>query len=169
MNPHTQLYANIQTCNLRTLCTSTHRASLSQPSRKRSFMEDWYHPTRSYVNMNDNETTESQPSSAITTTTELQASATSKQNDKYKGMREGVIYRLPRGSVKEFIVLVDGHPIRFGDPKMENHEDDKDARDNFRSRHKCDEKKDRHSAGYWSCKAWQPGFEARALPEGVDL
>jgi hypothetical protein len=44
--------------------------------------------------------------------------------------------------------------IRFGDGKMENKSDDKDSKANFRSRHNCDEKKDKFSAGYWSCKDW---------------
>ena len=32
--------------------------------------------------------------------------------------------------------------------------DNPSARKSFRARHKCDQKKDRTSAGYWSCKAW---------------
>ena len=28
------------------------------------------------------------------------------------------------------------------------------ARASFRARHKCDNKKDKTSAGYWSCKKW---------------
>tara|TARA_R110002153_G_scaffold64821_4_gene173710 strand:+ start:2903 stop:3247 length:345 start_codon:yes stop_codon:yes gene_type:complete len=32
--------------------------------------------------------------------------------------------------------------------------DNPDARKSFRARHKCDQKKDKTSAGYWSCKAW---------------
>jgi len=28
------------------------------------------------------------------------------------------------------------------------------ARKSFRARHKCSEKKDRATAGYWSCKFW---------------
>ena len=44
--------------------------------------------------------------------------------------------------------------IRFGDANMENKSDSKDNKSNFRSRHNCDEKKDKFSAGYWSCKDW---------------
>ena len=29
-----------------------------------------------------------------------------------------------------------------------------EARKSFRARHKCDQKKDKTSAGYWSCKKW---------------
>jgi len=92
-----------------------------------------------------------------------------KKKSKYGGMREGVVYRLPKGSNKEFIVIVDGHPIRFGDPHMENHEDDSERRDNFRARHNCDEKNDRSTAGYWACKTWKSGFRAQSLPSGVEL
>ncbi len=44
--------------------------------------------------------------------------------------------------------------IRFGDANMENKSDSKDNKSNFRSRHNCDEKTDKFSAGYWSCKDW---------------
>tara|TARA_R100000152_G_C6773225_1_gene200464 strand:- start:403 stop:1548 length:1146 start_codon:yes stop_codon:yes gene_type:complete len=44
--------------------------------------------------------------------------------------------------------------IRFGDANMENKSDSADNKSNFRSRHNCDEKKDKFSAGYWSCKDW---------------
>lgn len=97
------------------------------------------------------------------------ASASEKKKGKYDGLREGVVYRLPKGSTKEFIVIVNGHPIRFGDPHMENHEDDTERRKNFRARHSCDEKSDRTSAGYWACKVWKPGFKAASLPAGVEL
>ena len=44
--------------------------------------------------------------------------------------------------------------IRFGDANMENKSDNKDSKANFRSRHSCEDKKDKMSAGYWSCKDW---------------
>ena len=44
--------------------------------------------------------------------------------------------------------------VRFGDANMENKSDSEDNRSNFRSRHNCDDKKDKFSAGYWSCKDW---------------
>lgn len=44
--------------------------------------------------------------------------------------------------------------VNFGDPKMEIRRDDPEARKSFRARHKCDEKKDKTTAGYWSCKFW---------------
>lgn len=68
-----------------------------------------------------------------------------------------------RGDVKKYKVYVT-HPqtgnvvkVNFGDKDMEIKRDDPDARKSFRARHKCDQKtfeKDRHTAGYWSCRFW---------------
>lgn len=44
--------------------------------------------------------------------------------------------------------------VRFGDPNMSIKKDNPERRKSFRARHKCDEKKSKLSAGYWSCKAW---------------
>ena len=68
------------------------------------------------------------------------------------------------GKAKKFAVLVkDGDKdkiVRFGDPNMEHHSEggkkgsghgDAKRRENFRSRHNCDEKKDKPTPGYWSC------------------
>lgn len=44
--------------------------------------------------------------------------------------------------------------VNFGDPDMEIKRDDPEARKSFRARHKCDQKKDKTTAGYWSCKKW---------------
>ena len=44
--------------------------------------------------------------------------------------------------------------IRFGDANMKIKKHIKGRRKNFRARHNCDQKKDKFSAGYWSCKAW---------------
>jgi hypothetical protein len=44
--------------------------------------------------------------------------------------------------------------VRFGDPNMENRSDDPERRKAFRSRHSCDEKKSKLTAGYWSCARW---------------
>jgi len=44
--------------------------------------------------------------------------------------------------------------VRFGDANMEIKRDDPERRKNFRARHKCDEKKSKLTAGYWSCRAW---------------
>jgi len=44
--------------------------------------------------------------------------------------------------------------IRFGDANMTIKKDDPARRKSFRARHKCDEKKSKLTAGFWSCKAW---------------
>lgn len=68
-----------------------------------------------------------------------------------------------QGDVKKYKVYVT-HPdtgnvvkVNFGDKNMEIKRDDPEAKKSFRARHKCSEKtfaKDRHKAGYWSCKLW---------------
>ena len=44
--------------------------------------------------------------------------------------------------------------VRFGDANMENKSDNAENKSNFRSRHNCADKKDKHTAGYWACKDW---------------
>ena len=45
--------------------------------------------------------------------------------------------------------------VRFGDPNMSIKKDNPERRKSFRARHKCDTAKDKFTARYWSCKAWQ--------------
>lgn len=67
-----------------------------------------------------------------------------------------------RGGPKKFYVLVKGcakdkskvTKISFGDPNMTIKKSDPERRRSFRARHKCKEKKDKCTAGYWSCKKW---------------
>ena len=47
--------------------------------------------------------------------------------------------------------------VRFGDPNMGINRDDPKARKSFRARHNCDQKKDKTTAGYWSCYQWRAG------------
>tara|TARA_S200002703_G_scaffold136766_1_gene126260 strand:+ start:43 stop:303 length:261 start_codon:yes stop_codon:yes gene_type:complete len=44
--------------------------------------------------------------------------------------------------------------IRFGDANMTIKKDQPARRKSFRARHKCDQKKSKLTAGYWSCKKW---------------
>jgi|LakMenEpi03Aug12_release.lakeMendotaPanAssembly.Ray.scaffolds.fasta_scaffold16777_6 hypothetical protein len=44
--------------------------------------------------------------------------------------------------------------VNFGDPNMEIKRDNPSNRKSFRARHKCSEKKDKTTPGFWSCKAW---------------
>ena len=62
-----------------------------------------------------------------------------------------------QGGKKFAVAAKDGDEVRlvrFGDASMTIKKDDPERRKSFRARHKCDEKKDKLSAGYWSCKAW---------------
>jgi hypothetical protein len=62
------------------------------------------------------------------------------------------------GKSKKFAVLAkEGEKVklvRFGDPNMTIKKTDPARRKSFRARHKCDEKKSKLTAGYWSCKKW---------------
>lgn len=44
--------------------------------------------------------------------------------------------------------------VHFGDPNMPIRKDEPARKKSFRARHNCDDKKDKLTAGYWSCKAW---------------
>lgn len=44
--------------------------------------------------------------------------------------------------------------VSFGDRELSIKRDDPERRRSFRARHKCDQKKDKTTAGYWSCKLW---------------
>jgi len=63
-----------------------------------------------------------------------------------------------RGGSKKFVVKAckNGKEkiVRFGDPNMRIKKSNPKRRKSFRARHKCDQKKDKFSAGYWSCKKW---------------
>ena len=65
-----------------------------------------------------------------------------------------------RGDVKKFKVYVKDpktgnvKKVNFGDPDMRIKKSNPKRRKSFRARHKCDQKKDRTTAGYWSCRKW---------------
>ena len=66
------------------------------------------------------------------------------------------------GEAKKFKVYVKNDKgnvvvVRFGDPDMEIRRDNPEARKNFRKRHDCANKKDKTTAGYWSCWQWRAG------------
>ena len=44
--------------------------------------------------------------------------------------------------------------VQYGDKNMKIRKSNPKAHKSFRARHKCDQKKSKLSAGYWSCKAW---------------
>ena len=60
------------------------------------------------------------------------------------------------GGPKKFAVYVKSKSggikkVAFGDPKLKVRNRNKGAAKSFRARHKCDQKKDRTTAGYWAC------------------
>jgi hypothetical protein len=59
------------------------------------------------------------------------------------GPKKFAVYvKTPKGNVKK---------VTFGDPGLRVRNKNKKAAKSFRARHKCDQKKDRTTAGYWSC------------------
>jgi hypothetical protein len=78
---------------------------------------------------------------------------------KYQG-RTVTLNKPTRGDVKKFKVYVKDpstgniKKVNFGDPDMKIKKSDPARRKSFRARHKCDQKKDKTTAGYWSCKKW---------------
>lgn len=81
------------------------------------------------------------------------------QEAKYHG-RTVSLNKPTRGDVKKSKVYVrdpqTGNIVKvnFGDPNMKIKKSIPARRRSFRARHKCSQKKDKTSAGYWSCKAW---------------
>jgi len=74
----------------------------------------------------------------------------------YEG-RENRPFRTP-GGPKKFAVYVKSKSgkikkVTFGDPKMRIRASSAARRKSFRARHKCSQKKDRTTAGYWSCRS----------------
>jgi len=65
-----------------------------------------------------------------------------------------------QGDVKKFKVYVKDpktgnvKKVNFGQKGMVIKKDNPEARKSFRARHKCDQKKDKTTPGYWSCKKW---------------
>ena len=72
-----------------------------------------------------------------------------------KKVRLGSPFRTP-GGPKKFAVYVKTpgggvKKVTFGDPNLRIKNASKGRAKSFRARHKCDQKKDRTTAGYWSC------------------
>jgi hypothetical protein len=59
------------------------------------------------------------------------------------GPKKFAVYvKTPKGTVKK---------VTFGDPNMKVRNNNKARAKSFRARHKCSQKKDKTTAGYWSC------------------
>ena len=79
--------------------------------------------------------------------------------------------RIQGGNKKFEVFVMDGDKVKrvtFGDPNMEIRRDDPKARANFRSRHSCDSKKDKTTAGYWSCRMWEGDTSVSELTKSVE-
>jgi|TARA_R110002020_G_scaffold341945_1_gene556481 hypothetical protein len=80
------------------------------------------------------------------------------EDAEYQG-RKVKLNKPMKGDVKKYKVYVKNAKgkvvkVNFGDPNMEIKRDDPERRKSFRARHKCDQKKDKTTPGYWSCKFW---------------
>jgi hypothetical protein len=86
------------------------------------------------------------------------------QEAEYKG-RKVKLNKIMQGDTKKFKVYVntgkknaDGtikvKKVNFGQKGMVIKKDNPARRKSFRARHKCDQKKDKTTAGYWSCRKW---------------
>lgn len=59
------------------------------------------------------------------------------------GPKKFAVYvKTPKGTIKK---------VTFGDPNLRVRNANKGAAKSFRARHNCDQKKDKTTAGYWSC------------------
>jgi len=72
-----------------------------------------------------------------------------------KNVKLGSPFRTP-GGPKKFAVYVktpggNVKKVTFGDPNLRVKNANKGRAKSFRARHNCDQKKDRTTAGYWSC------------------
>lgn len=78
------------------------------------------------------------------------------------------------GETKKFKVYVKDtetgniKTVRFGDPDMEIKRDDDERRKSFRARHNCDQKTDKTTPGYWSCKFWEKGKSVSDLLDSTE-
>jgi hypothetical protein len=77
-----------------------------------------------------------------------------------------------RGGNKKFYVYVKNDKgniikVSFGDSTgLSIKRDDPERRKAFRARHNCDQKKDKTTPGYWSCKFWEKGKSVTDLMKG---
>jgi len=77
-----------------------------------------------------------------------------------------------RGGSKKFYVYVKNDKgnvvkVSFGDTTgLSIKRDDPERRKAFRARHNCDQKKDKTTPGYWSCKFWEKGKSVTDLMKG---
>jgi hypothetical protein len=89
----------------------------------------------------------------------LESQRTIIQEAKYQG-RTVTLNKPMKGDVKKFKVYVKDpstgnvKKVNFGDPNMKIKKNIPARRKSFRARHKCSQKKDKTTAGYWACRSW---------------
>ena len=82
------------------------------------------------------------------------------QESEYKGRKVTLNkpFYTPDGPKKRSVYVKNSQgnvvKVNFGDPNMKIKKSIPSHRKSFRARHKCSEKTDRTTPGYWSCKAW---------------
>ncbi len=79
--------------------------------------------------------------------------------------------RISGGNKKFEVFVMDGDKVKrvtFGDPNMQIRRDNPKARANFRSRHSCDTKKDKTTAGYWSCRMWEADTSVGDMTKSIE-
>ena len=82
------------------------------------------------------------------------------QESEYKGRKVTLNkpFYTPDGPKKRSVYVKNSKgnvvKVNFGDPNMKIKAYSPKHRKSFRARHKCSEKKDKTTPGYWSCKAW---------------
>lgn len=81
------------------------------------------------------------------------------QEAEYQGRKVSLNkpFRTPDGPKKFSVFVKDGDSVKkvnFGSPDMEIRRDNPEAKKSFRARHNCDEKTDKTTPGYWSCRMW---------------
>ena len=92
--------------------------------------------------------------------------------EKYEGKTLNEPIRSPQGSKHKFHVYVKNDKgniikVSFGDSTgLSIKRDDPERRKAFRARHNCDQKKDKTTPGYWSCKFWEKGKSVTDLMKG---
>lgn len=81
------------------------------------------------------------------------------EDGKEKKVKLNDPFRTPKGP-KKFAVYVKNDKgnvvlVRFGDPNLSIKKNQPERQKSFMARHKCSEKKDKTTPGYWSCWAWR--------------
>ena len=93
------------------------------------------------------------------------------QEAEYQG-RKVKLNKIMQGDKKKFKVYVKNDKgnvvkVSFGDTTgLSIKRDDPERRKAFRARHNCDQKKDKTTPGYWSCKFWEKGKSVTDLMKG---